>query len=143
MGTYLLGIDISTTATKALLIDEAGAVVAVGVSEYAFETPRPQWSEQDPALWWQGLVDSVRAVMAEAGVPPEDIAGIGLTGQMHGLVLLDETGAVLRPSILWNDQRTAAECAEIDNHGEEGQWQQCNRHAVDHRIHQVALARYH
>ena len=113
MGTYLLGIDISTTATKALLIDEAGAAVAVGVSEYAFETPRPQWSEQDPALWWQGLVDSVRAVMAEAGVPPEDIAGIGLTGQMHGLVLLDETGQVLRPSILWNDQRTAAECDEI------------------------------
>ena len=113
MGTYLLGIDISTTATKALLIDEAGAAVAVGVSEYAFETPRPQWSEQDPALWWQGLVDSVRAVMAEAGVPPEDIAGIGLTGQMHGLVLLDEAGQVLRPSILWNDQRTAAECDEI------------------------------
>lgn len=92
MGTYLLGIDVSTTATKALLIDEAGAVVAVGVSEYPFETPRPLWSEQDPRLWWQGLVASVRAALrvAEAAVAPEDIAGIGLTGQMHGLVLLDE-----------------------------------------------------
>ena len=113
MGTYLLGIDVSTTATKALLIDEAGAVVAVGASQYPFETPRPLWSEQDPGLWWQGLVASVRGVLAEAGVPPEDIAGIGLTGQMHGLVLLDQAGEVLRPSILWNDQRTAAECDEI------------------------------
>ncbi len=113
MPTYLLGLDVSTTATKALLIDEAGAVAAVAASEYSFETPRPLWSEQDPALWWEGTVQSIRALLAESGVNPGDIAGLGLTGQMHGLVLLDEAGQVLRPSILWNDQRTAVECDEI------------------------------
>lgn len=113
MPTYLLGIDVSTTATKALLIDERGAVVAVASTEYPFETPRPLWSEQDPALFWDGTVRSVRAVLAGSGVAPADIAGIGLTGQMHGLCALDAAGAPLRPCILWNDQRTADQCAEI------------------------------
>ncbi len=111
--TYLLGIDVSTTATKALLIDAQGAVVAVAATEYDFETPQPLWSEQDPALWWYGAINSIRAVLEQCGVDPAAIHGIGLTGQMHGLVLLDGAGQVLRPSILWNDQRTAAQCDEI------------------------------
>lgn len=111
--TYLLGIDVSTTATKALLINTEGNVVAVATKEYGFDTPHPLWSEQDPALWWHGAITSIREVVAQAGIDPATIRGIGLTGQMHGLVLLDEVGQVLRPSILWNDQRTAAECDEI------------------------------
>jgi xylulokinase len=110
---YFLGIDVSTTATKALLIDSAGTVVAVAAAEYAFETPRPLWSEQHPSLWWEGTQKSIRAVIAESGVDGAQIYGVGLTGQMHGLVLLDEAGNVLRPSILWNDQRTQEQCDEI------------------------------
>ena len=110
---YLLGIDVSTTATKALLIDEAGKVVAVAAKEYPFDTPQPLWSEQDPALWWQGTVESIQGVLARSGVKKEAIVAIGLTGQMHGMTLLDANGAVIRPCILWNDQRTAAQCAEI------------------------------
>ena len=113
MATYLLGIDVSTTATKALLIDAEGRAVAVAASEYPFETPRPLWSEQDPALFWEGTVSSVRAVQAQSGVAAADIAGVGLTGQMHGLCALDAGGRPLRPCILWNDQRTAEQCAEI------------------------------
>ena len=108
-----LGIDVSTTATKALLTDEAGRVVAVAASEYPYDTPRPLWSEQDPQLWWTGACAAIRAALAQAGVAGGDVAAVGLTGQMHGLVLLDEAGQVLRPSILWNDQRTGAQCDAI------------------------------
>ncbi len=111
--TFFLGIDVSTTATKALLIGPDGEVVSVASSEYNYETPRPMWTEQHPHLWWQATVASIRRVLAESGVNPADVRGVGLTGQMHGLVLLDEKGQVLRPAILWNDQRTAAECDEI------------------------------
>ncbi len=110
---YFIGIDSSTTATKALLIDEQGDVVAVAATEYGYETPRPLWSEQDPDLWWEGTANSIRQVLATSGVKPDEVHGIGLTGQMHGLVLLDEGGRVLRPAILWNDQRTGAQCDEI------------------------------
>jgi xylulokinase len=113
MSRYYLGIDVSTTATKALLVDGAGQVVATASTEYPFETPKPLWSEQDPALWWDGAVRSIRAVLAGAGITGEQVSGLGLTGQMHGLVLLDEKGEVLRPAILWNDQRTGAQCDEI------------------------------
>lgn len=111
--TYLLGIDVSTTATKALLINEQGTVVAVASEEYGFDTPQPLWSEQDPALWWAGAIASIRTVIQEAAIDPSDVGGVGLTGQMHGLVLLDDAGKVLRPSILWNDQRTGDQCDEI------------------------------
>jgi len=110
--SYFVGIDTSTTATKALLIDASGRVVAVASSEYTYETPRPLWAEQHPDLWWQATIASVHQVLALAGVDAAQIAGVGLTGQMHGLVLLDEA-KVLRPAILWNDQRTAAECDQI------------------------------
>ena len=107
---HVLGIDVSTTATKAVLIDESGRVVGVGASAYEFDVPRPLWSEQDPGLWWDGAVDAIRSVFATTGISATDVVAVGLTGQMHGLVLLDAAGDVLRPAILWNDQRTAAEC---------------------------------
>lgn len=110
---YFLGIDSSTTATKAILIDETGVVLGVASCEYSYETPYPLWSEQSPALWWDGTVKSIRDVLANAGVDPAQVKGVGLTGQMHGLVLLDEAGTVLRPAILWNDQRTQSQCDEI------------------------------
>ncbi len=111
--SYFLGLDTSTTATKALLIDEAGQVAGVASTSYSYESPRPLWTEQDPRLWWHGTLKSIHGVLAQTGIAPEEIQGIGLTGQMHGLVLLDEHGGVLRPAILWNDQRTGAQCDEI------------------------------
>jgi xylulokinase len=110
---YVIGVDVSTTATKAVLVDGSGGVVAVGVVEYGFEVPQPGWTEQDPALWWDGAVGSIRQALAEGGIAGSDVAAVGLTGQMHGLVLLDVADAVLRPAILWNDQRTAHACDEI------------------------------
>jgi xylulokinase len=111
--SHVIGIDVSTTATKAVLIAEDGSVVGVGVAEYGYDTPHPLWSEQDPGLWWDGAITAIRGVLASSGVTGDDVAAVGLTGQMHGLVLLDEAGAVLRPAILWNDQRTAHACDEI------------------------------
>ena len=110
---YFVGIDTSTTATKALLMHADGQVVAVASLEYSYDTPRPLWTEQHPDLWWQATVASVRQVLAQAGVDAVKVKGVGLTGQMHGLVLLDAAGKVLRPAILWNDQRTGAECDQI------------------------------
>jgi xylulokinase len=108
-----IGIDVSTTATKAVAIDESGRMLAVAASEYGYDTPQPLWSEQDPELWWTGARNSLRAVLAAPGLSGKELRGVGLTGQMHGLVLLDEAGRVLRPAILWNDQRTGAQCDDI------------------------------
>jgi xylulokinase len=110
---HVLGIDTSTTATKAVLVAENGSVVGVGTSTYTFETPHPLWSEQDPGLWWTATCEAIRSVLASSGVEPQSVVAVGLAGQMHGLVLLDEADRVLRPAILWNDQRTAAECDAI------------------------------
>jgi xylulokinase len=110
---HVIGLDSSTTATKAVLIDEGGAVVGIGIAEYDYSVPRPLWSEQDPALWWDGTIAAIRSVLATTGVAGDDVVAIGLTGQMHGAVLLDAAGEVLRPAILWNDQRTADACDEI------------------------------
>jgi xylulokinase len=111
--SYFLGIDSSTTATKALLMRDDGEVIAVASSEYGYETPQPLWSEQHPILWWEATQISIQAVLQKAGVSGADVSGVGLTGQMHGLVLLDANGRSLRPAILWNDQRTGAECDQI------------------------------
>ncbi len=111
--SYFIGIDTSTTATKALLMDSAGAVIAVAAHEYTYETPQPLWSEQHPALWWDATVKSIRDVLDKADVDGTAVHGIGLAGQMHGLVLLDADYNVIRPALLWNDQRTGAECDEI------------------------------
>ena len=94
----LLGLDVSTTGSKALLIDEQGQVIATHNTPHPSSTPKPLWSEQNPADWWNGIVQSIRAVLSEQNQP--EISAIGLTGQMHGLVLLDAAGNVLRPSIL-------------------------------------------
>ncbi len=111
--SYYLGIDVSTTATKALLVDEKGDLKAVASSPHTLQTPKPLWSEQDPAEWWTAASASICKVLSDAGVAGPDVAAIGLTGQMHGLVLLDGKGRVLRPAILWNDGRTQAQCDEI------------------------------
>ena len=109
--THLLGLDISTTGAKALLINDGGGVIASHTTPQPISNPQPLWSEQNPSDWWAGMLKSIRAVLAE--VPDADVSAIGLTGQMHGMVLLDENGEVLRPAMLWNDQRTGAECEWI------------------------------
>ena len=110
---FLLGIDVSTTGAKALLIDEQGVVVSSATTPLTLFTPRPLWSEQDPREWWSGTVQSIRRVLEQAGTSGDCVAAVGLTGQMHGLVLLDKDSEVLRPAILWNDQRTGPQCDEI------------------------------
>ncbi len=106
----VLGLDVSTTATKAILVDEEGAVVATGTGEYDVSIPQPGWSEQDPELWWEGTRRAIEAALGQAEVAPAEVRAVGLTGQMHGAVLLSSAGEVLRPAILWNDQRTGEEC---------------------------------
>jgi xylulokinase len=113
MATYLLGIDVGTTGSKAILIGADGTVKASATTEYPMFTPQPLWAEQDPTEWWAATVTSIQQVLAKSGAKPAQVAGVGLTGQMHGLVLLDAQGEVLRPCIMWNDQRTAAQCAAI------------------------------
>ena len=110
---FVIGIDTSTTATKSVVVDDSGKVVASGVAEYGYDVPRPRWSEQDPGFWWDGTVAAIRLALAGAGIAGDEVAAVGLTGQMHGAVLLDAAGTVLRPAILWNDQRTAEACDEI------------------------------
>src|SRR5690606_15890459 len=109
----ILGLDVSTTGSKALLIDSKGEVLGTASSPHTLSTPKPLWSEQDPEMWWQAVINSIQSVIAQTGVEPIEIDAIGLTGQMHGLVLLDAEGEVLRPAILWNDQRCQAQCDEI------------------------------
>ncbi len=111
--SYLLGIDVGTSGAKALLIDADGNVIASAIEEYPLSTPRPLWAEQGPEDWWQATVAAIRAVLARSGAKSSDIGGLGLTGQMHGMVALGSKGEVLRPCIMWNDQRTAVQCAEI------------------------------
>jgi xylulokinase len=114
MPRYFLGIDVSTTGAKALLIDERGKLAASATSPLTLQTPKPLWSEQDPHEWWKGTAASIRKALADAQATAADVAAVGLTGQMHGLVLLDGARNVLRPAILWNDQRTGAECKEVE-----------------------------
>ena len=106
----LAGLDIGTSAVKGIAIDRDGRVVAIEEASYPLSTPRPGWAEQDPQDWWVATQAVLDALRAKAGPP----SAIGLSGQMHGLVALDAEGRVLRPAILWNDQRTGAECAEIE-----------------------------
>ena len=113
MASHVLGIDVSTTATKAILVDGAGTVVGVGSDGYDYDVPAPLWSEQDPQVWWNGAQAAIRGALANAGIDGDEVAAVGLAGQMHGAVLLDDAERPLRPAILWNDQRTSAECDEI------------------------------
>lgn len=106
-----IGIDIGTSSTKAVVSDESGNIHFAGDPTYEFETPRPLWAENDPRRWWDATLECLRLIAKKVDV--SQIVGIGLTGQMHGLVLLDANGSVLRPAIQWNDQRTAVQCAEL------------------------------
>ena len=105
----LVGLDVGTTGVKAIAVSSDGAVLATATRGYLLSTPKPGWAEQDPDDWWEAAFAALAEVAAG-----RTIAGIGLSGQMHGLVVLDTDGRVIRPAILWNDQRTAAECAEIE-----------------------------
>src|SRR5512134_3045071 len=98
MRRLFLGVDVSTTGAKALLIDEQGAVAASATTALTLQTPKPLWSEQDPREWWTGTAASIRKALAAAGAGPDEVAAVGLTGQMHGLVLLDAARSVLRPA---------------------------------------------
>ena len=110
---YLLGIDLGTTGVKSLLIQETGGIVASATQEYPLSTPRPSWSEQSPEAWWRATARSIKDVLAKAQADPGRVAALAISGQMHGAVLLDATGKVLRPAILWNDGRSGPQCAEI------------------------------
>lgn len=112
--TVFLGIDIGTSGTKTLAMREDGEILANATIEYPLYSPKPGWSEQDPVDWWDATVKSVRKVMKSARLKPADVGGLGLSGQMHGSVFLDKKGDVIRKALLWNDQRTAAECEEIE-----------------------------
>ena len=107
----LVGLDVGTSSAKAVLMDSSGEVLAVSAPEYDFQTPQPLWVESNPEDWYEASVQAIQEVLEAAG--SRKIRGLGLTGQMHGLVLLDAEGAVLRPCIMWNDQRTAEECREL------------------------------
>ncbi|HIY28490.1 MAG TPA: xylulokinase [Firmicutes bacterium] len=110
---YLLGVDLGTSGTKTVLFDTAGNVMASKTVEYPMYQPQNGWAEQDPRDWWNATAVTTKAVIEESGVDPADIKGVGISGQMHGLVMLDKAGQVLRRSIIWCDQRTAQECEEI------------------------------
>lgn len=111
MTRYFIGIDVSTTASKALVIDEQGTVVVTQSYPHDLSTPRPLWSEQDPEQWWQATANALRDVLKH--VPAQAVAAIGLTGQMHGLTALNQAGQPLRPAILWNDQRSGPQCQAV------------------------------
>ena len=113
MGVYL-GVDIGTSGTKTLAIKEDGTILASATEEYPLSSPKPGWSEQEPEHWWKATVDSIKAVMQAGKIKADDVKGIGLSGQMHGSAFLNKKNEVIRPALLWNDQRTAAECDEIE-----------------------------
>ncbi len=119
----LLGIDVGTSSLKVVIASERGDILAVASADYAVSRPHPGWSEQDPELWWQAVRIAIPAALAAAPIDARDIRAIGLSGQMHGSVILDERtvssrgslGRAIRPALLWNDQRTATECARIES----------------------------
>ncbi len=115
---YLLGIDIGTSATKTLICDHKGNVKATATVEHDISTPRPGWSEQDPVQWWHATIKATAQALSKAKIKGAQVTGIGLSGQMHGSVFLADDGPEqarpLRPALLWNDQRTVAECVDLE-----------------------------
>ena len=108
---WFLGMDVGTGGTRAVIVDGEGKLIAGASSEHAaFKSPHPGWAEQEPQDWWRAAQEAIRQVLAQAPEPRQPIAAIGLTGQMHGAVMLDENGAVLRPALIWCDTRTQPEC---------------------------------
>ncbi len=112
---YILGIDIGTSAAKTVLFDIKGNTIASAIGRYPLYQPHMGWAEQDPEDWWQATVNTIQQVLDKTNINSHQIKGIGLTGQMHGMVLLDKDLNVLRPAIIWCDQRTQKECEEITN----------------------------
>lgn len=110
---YVIGVDLGTSGTKTVLFDEKGTVIASRTIEYPMYQPKNGYAEQDPADWYNAAVNTIRDVIEKSGVDNNDIVGLGISGQMHGLVMLDENNQVIRRSIIWCDQRTAKECEEI------------------------------
>jgi xylulokinase len=111
----LIGFDIGTTSTKCILIDRSGKFIASANKEYPMDTPRLGWAEQDPDQWWDASVYTIKEVLAKSKIDPKNISAIGLAGQMHSSVFLDREGKVIRPAILWCDQRTSSQCDTIYN----------------------------
>ncbi len=110
---YLLGLDIGTSATKTVLFDETMKVIASVSEEYPMYQPQNCWAEQNPKDWDNASLHTIQEVFAKSKINPEDVKGVGLSGQLHGLVMLDENYEVIRTSIIWCDQRTVKECVEI------------------------------
>src|SRR5436190_11610475 len=109
-----LGIDVGTGGTRAVLIDAEGRITASATGDHApFASPQTGWAEQDPRDWWRAATSAVREVLARNEIKPEEISAVGFSGQMHGAVLLDKHDEVLRPSIIWCDQRTSDQCIAI------------------------------
>jgi xylulokinase len=108
-----IGLDVGTTGAQAIAVDAEGRVVGTGSSEYPLLTPQPQWTEQDPEAWWRAVREVLGSAAAQVAERGDVVAGLGLTGQMHGSVFLDAAGEVIRPALLWNDQRTARQCEAI------------------------------
>lgn len=111
---YVIGVDCGTSGTKTVLFDESGNVIASKTIEYPMYQPKNGYAEQDPADWSNAMINTIKAVMSQSGVSKDDVKGVGISGQMHGLVMLDKDGNVLRKSIIWCDQRTANEVEEMN-----------------------------
>lgn len=112
---YLLGIDLGTSSVKSVLMDQEGKLAAICQQEYTFDIPREGWAEQDPEVWWQAAAATIRGVLAQSAVPPRSIDGVSFSGQMHGLVPLDRSGAPARKAIIWCDGRSVQEVEDIRN----------------------------
>lgn len=110
---YVLGIDLGTSATKTVLFDEKGGIIAAASQEYEMQQPHNGWAEQNPADWYDAAINTIKSVVEKSGINKDDIVSMGISGQMHGLTMLDENCEVLRPAILWCDQRTGKECEEL------------------------------
>ena len=110
---YFVGVDVGTSSVKILAIDELGEIVGSVSKEYPIYFPQPMWSEQNPEDWWNKTLEGLEELLQ--GIDRKKVKAISLSGQMHGLVILDENDAVIRPAILWNDQRTEKECLYLNN----------------------------
>ena len=110
---YIIGIDVGTSGTKTVLFDEYGGIIAGALREYQLYQPNIGWAEQDPEDWWEATYLTVSEVISKSGISPDEVKAVGLSGQMHGAVLLDENNNVLRKAIIWCDQRTSLECEQI------------------------------
>src|SRR3970040_407268 len=109
--SYVMGIDVGTSGTRAIIVRPDGRVVGAATGDHQpMLMLKPGWAEQEPSDWWEATIKAVRGALEAANLKGDDIAAIGLSGQMHGVCLLDKSKAVLRPSLIWCDQRSQAQC---------------------------------